>query len=109
MSTLLFKTGAVACPNLVLQPGKNTLGRNPANSVVIEEPSISGFHCEITLNDGLVTVKDLNSTNGTFIDGERVSEATLKPGSALQLGSAQFDFSLAAAAQSEAAPKSARV
>src|SRR5262249_6812458 len=43
-------------------------------------------HCEILLRGKDVVVKDLNSTNGTFINGEKVAESPLKPGQILRLG-----------------------
>jgi CheY-like chemotaxis protein len=52
----------------------------------IIDPSVSGRHCEILLRGNEVIVRDLNSTNGTFIQGERITEAILKPGQILRLG-----------------------
>jgi len=66
--------------------GLNTVGRSHENAVVIPESSISGRHCEITVEDRGVYVRDLQSTNGTFIDGQPVSEAWIQVGQVLQLG-----------------------
>jgi len=52
----------------------------------IIEPSVSGRHCEILLRGNEVVVRDLKSTNGTFIQGERITEAILKLGQILRLG-----------------------
>lgn len=75
-----------------LHSGLNTIGRNPTNEFRIPEASVSSFHAEVTVMDGgkAVVVRDLQSTNGTFIDGQPVEEAQLLPGQALQLGSVEL-------------------
>lgn len=66
---------------------KTTIGRVDDNTFPIAEASISSHHCEILLRGTDVVVHDLNSTNGTFINGEKVTgEAVLKPGQTLRLG-----------------------
>src|SRR5580765_7401707 len=69
-----------------LKVEKTTIGRLEDNSFQIAEQSVSSHHCEILLKGNDIIVKDLNSTNGTFINGEKVTEATLKPGQILRLG-----------------------
>src|SRR5229473_5367788 len=69
-----------------LKVDKTTIGRVEDNSFQITEPSVSSHHCEVLLRGAEVRVKDLNSTNGTFINGEKVSESPLKPGQVLRLG-----------------------
>ncbi len=75
-----------------LHSGLNTIGRNPTNEFRIPEASVSSFHAEVTVLDGAkaVVVRDLQSTNGTFIDGQPVEESQLLPGHALQLGSVEL-------------------
>ena len=66
---------------------KTTIGRVEDNTFQIAEPSVSSHHCEVLMRGSDVVVKDLNSTNGTFINGEKVSdESVLKPGQVLRLG-----------------------
>lgn len=65
---------------------KTTIGRVDDNSFPIPESSISSHHCEVLLKGNDVVIKDLNSTNGTFINGEQVTESVLKPGQILRLG-----------------------
>lgn len=69
-----------------LKVDKTTIGRVEDNTFQIGEPSVSSHHCEVILRSGEVVVKDLNSTNGTFINGEKVSERVLKAGEVLRLG-----------------------
>ena len=65
---------------------KTTIGRVEDNAFAITDPSVSSHHCEVLLHGTDVVVRDLNSTNGTFINGEMITEATLKPGQILRLG-----------------------
>ena len=69
---------------------KTTIGRVEDNTFPIVDPSVSSHHCEIVLRGTDVVVHDLNSTNGTFIEGEKVSESVLKPGQILRLGQIQL-------------------
>jgi pSer/pThr/pTyr-binding forkhead associated (FHA) protein len=90
-----------------LSVDKTTIGRVEDNTFQIAEPSVSSHHCEILLRGPDVVVKDLNSTNGTFINGEKITESTLKPGQTLRLGQIELkldDGSPAASAPAPAAP-----
>src|SRR5580765_638217 len=69
-----------------LKVDKTTIGRVEDNTFQIAEPSVSSHHCEILLRGSDVIVRDLNSTNGTFINGEKVTESSIKPGQILRLG-----------------------
>ena len=73
-----------------LKADKTSIGRVEDNEFQIAEPSVSSHHCEIVLRGSDIIVKDLNSTNGTFINGEKVSEAPLKPGQILRLGQVEI-------------------
>jgi len=72
-----------------LKVEKTTIGRVDDNAFPIPDGSVSSHHCEILLRGTDVVVKDLNSTNGTFINNEQLEpmgEAVLKPGQILRLG-----------------------
>src|SRR3954469_8225496 len=70
-----------------LNVDKTTIGRVEDNSFQIPEGSVSSHHCEILLRGNDIVVKDLNSTNGSFINGQQfTNEAVLKPGQILRLG-----------------------
>ena len=73
-----------------LKDDRTTIGRLEDNVFQIAEPSVSSHHCEILRRGAEVVVKDLNSTNGTFIDGDPVTEAVLKPGQVLRLGQVEI-------------------
>ncbi len=73
-----------------LKVDKTTVGRLEDNTFQILEPSVSSHHCEVMLRGHDILVKDLNSTNGTFINGEKITEAVLKPGQILRLGTIEL-------------------
>jgi pSer/pThr/pTyr-binding forkhead associated (FHA) protein len=69
-----------------LKAEKTTVGRIEDNVFQIPDPSVSSHHCEIILKGNDVLVRDLSSTNGTFINGQQITEAPLKPSQILRLG-----------------------
>ena len=73
-----------------LKVDKTSIGRVDDNSFRIVEPSISSHHCEVLLRGNEVVVRDLNSTNGTYISGEKIVERMLKPGQILRLGQVEM-------------------
>ncbi len=73
-----------------LLPGLNKLGRNPTNDFRISDPSISSFHAEIAVENDIIRVRDLGSTNGTFIDEVRIEEGLLKHENVLRLGNVRL-------------------
>lgn len=94
MPKLIVKTGQFAGREFELQPGANSVGRSPENRVAIAEPSISSFHCELNLAEIGLAVHDLGSTNGTFINGQRVAKGMIQTGDLLTLGEIDFNIEL---------------
>jgi hypothetical protein len=75
-----------------LKQGVTRIGRNPSTDWQISDPSISGIHCEVIVDGDNVRIRDLDSTNGTFVDEMRIREAFLHEGQSLRLGSCPFCF-----------------
>ena len=73
-----------------LVPGLNKLGRNPTNDFRISDPSVSSFHAEIVVENDTIRVRDLGSTNGTFVDDLKVEESFVKADSVLRLGNVRL-------------------
>ena len=95
MAKLVVLSEGMTGQSYELKVEKTTIGRVDDNTFPIAQPSISSHHCEILLRGNDVVVKDLNSTNGTFINNQQVTgEAVLKPGQVLRLG--QVDLRLEA-------------
>ena len=69
-----------------LKVDKTTVGRVSDNAFEIPEASVSSHHAEILLRGNDIVIRDLDSTNGTFINGEKITEAVLKPGQTLRFG-----------------------
>jgi len=72
--------------------GRLTIGTHPSNDVVLDEATVSRFHCELRAQDDGVWVADLDSRNGTLVDGIRVKSAMLRHGHVLRLGRAALRF-----------------
>ena len=71
----------------------NTLGRHPDNSIQVLDRIVSKEHSRITLGpDGRYVVRDVGSLNGTFVNGEKVSERVLKSGDQISLGNTTYRF-----------------
>ncbi|MCX7722998.1 MAG: FHA domain-containing protein [Verrucomicrobiae bacterium] len=87
---LVIQDSNGAAQVIQLKKGLNRLGRSAANDFVIVDPSVSRLHCEIEVRDDGMFVRDLDSSNGTFVDGQPVSRAQLHPGQTLQLGSVRM-------------------
>jgi diguanylate cyclase (GGDEF)-like protein len=70
-----------------IRPGKNTLGRQPDNDVIISDESASRRHCEIYSHDNSLVITDLNSTNGTFVNRQRLAQPlVLRSGDQIRIG-----------------------
>jgi pSer/pThr/pTyr-binding forkhead associated (FHA) protein len=89
---LVINPGTPQSWEIQLKDGINRIGRREGNDHVIEHGSISGSHCEIHVSDGKVILKDLGSTNGTFVNKAPVQEATLQSGQHLQFGNVDMIF-----------------
>ena len=71
----------------ILPGGVRTVGRATGADFIVEAALVSRVHCRLTaLADGDLEVRDLESTNGTFVNGKRVEVARLSSGDRLQVG-----------------------
>jgi pSer/pThr/pTyr-binding forkhead associated (FHA) protein len=75
-----------------LAPGAiKTIGRAGAADFCLDLPLVSRLHCRLEVGpDGAVEVVDLDSTNGTWVDGEKVLRAAIRSGSTLRVGRVAF-------------------
>jgi pSer/pThr/pTyr-binding forkhead associated (FHA) protein len=107
MAKLVVLSAGMAGRSHEINVDKTTIGRVEDNTFQIAEASVSSHHAEIFLRGSEVVVKDLNSTNGTFINGEKLTgEGALKPGQVLRLGQVELRLEDGAtpAASAPAAP-----
>ena len=105
---LLVNPGTPSAWEIQLRPGVNRVGRGEQNDFVVSDGSVSTAHCEIIINDGRIILKDLGSTNGTFVNRAPVREVALEPGQHVQLGSVDMMFE-AVGAPAAAAPVTAQM
>ncbi len=92
----LILTHAKTCDFIILPLYPETkVGRNNENDLVLTDVTISGLHCRILNEDGTIYVQDENSTNGTFINNERLTEKTqLHHGDKLTIGKQEYNVSV---------------
>jgi pSer/pThr/pTyr-binding forkhead associated (FHA) protein len=86
MAKLVVLSAGMTGRTQELKVDKTTIGRVDDNIFQIAEASVSSHHCEVLLRGKEVVVRDLNSTNGTYINGEKITESVMKPGQILRLG-----------------------
>lgn len=85
MPKLMIKFEAAFMKEVKLDKPSFTLGRKPDNDIVLDNQAVSGHHCKFYESGGTWYVEDLNSTNGTFVNGKKVLKAGLKHGDSIVL------------------------
>ncbi len=83
---LLAVTGPSAGRAFAITRATSTVGRHPTNDFVVDDPRVSGAHLELTRVATGVRVRDLESTNGTWLGASRIIDAEIGPGAALTIG-----------------------
>jgi predicted component of type VI protein secretion system len=93
MAILKIKSGVAKGAVFALKAGSNRIGRAEGNDYRIPDACISAIHCEVILDgSGKMFVRDLNSSNGTFIEGHRVELGVLVGGESLRLGEVEMIY-----------------
>ena len=90
MRRLIVNPGTDSAWEIPLENGVLTLGRVEGNDLVLDHPSVSSHHCEVNVMTSGVAIKDLGSSNGTFIGEQPITESLLLPGQILRLGEVQL-------------------
>jgi transcriptional regulator with PAS, ATPase and Fis domain len=85
--------GRDAGKETMLQKALVSIGTLPQNDLVLTDQTVSRRHVEVVEKTDGYVIRDLNSTNGTFLNGVRVREAYLTPGSVIRLGQTEISFS----------------
>ena len=81
-----------------LKVGTTSVGRDEAADITVEDRGLSRVHFEIAFDGEIAAIRDLGSTNGTFVDDSRISELVLRSGSKIAAGRTEFDFEILALA-----------
>ena len=99
MAKLLLKHEAVTLSSYKLEQDEIGIGRNPENDIQLDDAAVSGKHAKITrqpneyLEDHFdYTIEDLGSTNGTRVNGKRISRQILKHGDTISIGGHNFVY-----------------
>ena len=77
-----------------LTKNRTTLGRRPNNDVVLEDLAVSGRHACLIQQGQQVTIEDLDSTNGTYVNGRSVKKQLLQENDAIEIGHFKINFSM---------------
>ena len=90
MSKLVILNQGMTGRTFELIAERTTVGRVEDNTFQIADGSVSSHHAEIILRGTDILIRDLNSTNGSFINGEKITETILKPGQILKFGQVEI-------------------
>ncbi len=76
----------------ILEAEHTTIGRSPANTIVIDDLASSRKHCLIKREGPAWLLQDLGSSNGTMVNGQKVKEKILETGDVITVGQTEFKF-----------------
>ena len=92
MPNLLIQGPSGPARLFVLAAASSTVGRAAINDVVLDDPRVSRFHAVINIDGPFVTIEDLESKNGVFVNSQRISIDVLTHGDVLTLGDCRIRF-----------------
>ena len=92
MPKMIVSIDGVVIKEVQLTKDRTTLGRRPYNDVVIDNLAVSGEHAVLQMTGADVHLEDLNSTNGTFINGKAVKKQLLKHNDTIEVGKHKIKF-----------------
>jgi pSer/pThr/pTyr-binding forkhead associated (FHA) protein len=92
MPKMIVSIDEVVIKEVQLTKEKTTLGRRPYNDIVIDNLAVSGEHAVIQMTAGEVAIEDLNSTNGTYVNGKAVKKQALQNGDSIEIGKYKIKF-----------------
>lgn len=92
MTKLIISRDGEATRTVVLAKERTSLGRHRSNDIVLEHPTVSGQHALIVTILDEAHLEDLNSTNGTFVNGHRIGKHFLQPNDRIMLAKYQLQF-----------------
>ncbi len=93
---LLVQTDGAAPVQFDLGGSLISIGRASDNDVIVDDALVSRHHCQLKLQHGAYSFADLGSRNGSFVNGQPVSEIALGPGDRIRIGSTEIEFQVRA-------------
>jgi len=85
-------SGPAAGTHFTSEAERFTIGSDDRSDMILPDRTVSRFHAEISIEDERVTIRDLGSHNGTFVDGVSIVHAHLAPGATIRLGATELEF-----------------
>lgn len=92
MAKLIISINGQTIQEYPLEQGRVTIGRNSINDLVLNEPVVSGEHAALQLGNMGPTITDLSSTNGTFVNGERIKKISLHHNDVIAIGNHELRY-----------------
>ncbi|MBU3740348.1 MAG: FHA domain-containing protein, partial [Rhodoferax sp.] len=92
MPKLLISIDGVVVKEAVLSKARTTLGRRPYNDIVFDNLAVSGEHAVLQMVGADVFIEDLNSTNGTYINGKAIKKQLLTHNDTVEIGKYKIKF-----------------
>ena len=92
MPKMIVSIDEVVIKEVQLTKDKTTVGRRPYNDVVIDNLAVSGEHAVLHMTGSEVFLEDLNSTNGTYVNGKAIKKHQLQSGDAIEIGKYKIKF-----------------
>ena len=92
MPKILLSLDGVVTRQMQLTKDRTALGRRPYNDIVLDHLAVSGEHAVLVLHGDDVSIEDLDSTNGTFVNGKAVKKQAIKPGDLIEIGRYQLSL-----------------
>lgn len=96
MAKLFLKFEDRVLQELLLSGGIVTIGRQPDNILRIDNPAVSGHHAKVYAKGGNYVIEDIESFNGTYVNGQRITKVVLKDGDTATIGKHTIEFRVAA-------------
>jgi pSer/pThr/pTyr-binding forkhead associated (FHA) protein len=87
---LVVERGPRTGMTFLLKPGNTTVGRHPESDIFLDDVTVSRQHCRFVLTDDTLAVEDSGSTNGTYVNDQRVDRAELHAGDEVLVGRFHF-------------------
>jgi len=95
MPGLVVQTGAHKGRTIPLLPMTMSIGREHDNNIELKDPDVARYHARLVYENGAFSIEDLESSSGTFVNGEKAISAPLKHGDRIRLGSTELVYEIA--------------
>lgn len=92
MPKMIVSIDGVVIKEVQLTKDRTTLGRRPYNDIVIDNLAVSGEHAVMQMSGADVHLEDLNSTNGTYVNGKAIKKQQLQHGDTVEIGKYKIKF-----------------